>query len=245
MIAEFNDPRLTAIYDTINAYDARTQPDFHAQVAAESGATSIVDLGCGTGLITRELGRRGYRMTGVDPSHAMLDLARQRPDGDRVRWICADAKDMDEYEADLAIMSGHVAQFFVTDEAWHDALIALHRTLRPGGWLSFESRNPGAREWERWTSENRASVVDPVAGKITTWSEALEVRDGVVSYANHYVFSASGDDVVSRAQLRFRTREELNRSLADAGFTVGHVYGDWDRRPATTTSPEYIVIAIR
>jgi hypothetical protein len=98
---------------------------------------------------------------------------------------------------------------------------------------------------ERWTSENRASVVDPAAGPITTWSEVLDVRDGVVAYANHYLFAATGEELISRAQLRFRTRAELNRSLADAGFAVECVYGDWDRRAATTTSPEHIVVAAR
>ena len=53
IIAEFTDPRLVAVYDTINAYDAGTQPDFISRLAAELRATAIVDLGCGTGLITR------------------------------------------------------------------------------------------------------------------------------------------------------------------------------------------------
>src|SRR5438132_2678736 len=90
-IAEFTDPRLVAIYDTVNPYAADAQPGFYAQLALETGAVSIVDLGCGTGLITCELARRGYRMIGVDPAPAMLDIARLRPFGERVRWICGSA----------------------------------------------------------------------------------------------------------------------------------------------------------
>ena len=41
-------------------------------------------------------------------------------------------------------MTGHVAQFFLTDEHWRAALTALHAALRPGGRLAFESRNPDA-----------------------------------------------------------------------------------------------------
>src|SRR5437588_1631864 len=86
-IAEFTDPRLVAIYDSLNPYLPDRQPGFYVGLAAELGAVEIVDLGCGTGLITRELARLGYRVTAVDPAPAMLDIARQRPYGDRVRWI--------------------------------------------------------------------------------------------------------------------------------------------------------------
>jgi hypothetical protein len=54
-IAEFSDPRLVAIYDTVNAYSANSQPRFYSQLAAEIDARSIVDLGCGTGLISCDL----------------------------------------------------------------------------------------------------------------------------------------------------------------------------------------------
>ena len=126
-IPEFTDPRLVAIYDAVNAYESHTQPDFYAQVAVESGASSIVDLGCGTGLITCELARRGHRMIGVDPSAAMLAIARRRPSADQVTWICGDHDRMGTPDADLAIMSGHVAQFFVDDASWE---AMLHRDAR-------------------------------------------------------------------------------------------------------------------
>ena len=47
-------------------------------------------MGCGTGVITCELAGEGYRMIGADPAPAMLNVARQRPYGDRVRWIEGD-----------------------------------------------------------------------------------------------------------------------------------------------------------
>lgn len=247
-IAEFDDPRLVAVYDSVNAYAPGTQPDFCLQLAAELGARAIVDLGCGTGLVTCALARAGYQLTGVDPAMGMLAIARTRAGGERVRWINGDAADLPPagtVNADLAIMTGHVAQFFVTDESWHSALTALHRSVRPGGRLAFESRNPGAREWEQWTQDASTSVFDPVAGRIDTWSEVRDVRNGVVTYENHYVFAATRDVLVSEGRLRFRSHAELTQSLADAGFAVERVYGDWDRRPAGPRTRELIVIAQR
>jgi hypothetical protein len=66
-----------------------------------------------------------------------------------------------------------------------------------------------------------------------------------VSYENHYVFTATGEDLVSSARLRFRTRVELTASLATAGFSIEHVYGTWDRGPVAPENPELIVVARR
>jgi SAM-dependent methyltransferase len=242
-IPEFSDPRLVAIFETINAYDAGAQPGFYIGLAAELHARSIVDVGCGTGLITRELARLGYQVTGIDPAPAMVDVARTKPGGDRVHWICGEVTDIGKPAADLAMMSGHVAQFFVSDESWRTALAALHGALQPGGTLAFESRNPAAREWERWTRATAWSADDPEAGTIVTWTEVEGVGGGIVSYVNHYVFAATGEEVVSPCRLRFRTREELTGSLAEAGFEVETIYGDWDRRPPGPKERELIVVA--
>ena len=245
IIREFTDPRLVAIYDTVNAYGAAAQPDFYAQLAAEVGARVIVDLGCGTGLITRQLARLGYRMIGVDPAPAMLDVARQRPFGDRVEWIDGDASALGTPDADLAIMTGHVAQFFLTDKGWHAALAALHAALRPDACLAFETRNPDAREWENWNCDARWSSDDPRFGRIETWSEVHDMRDSIVSYTIHYVFVSSGEELISPCKLRFRTEHELTESLTDGGFAVERVHGDWDRRPAGSTTRELIIVARR
>jgi SAM-dependent methyltransferase len=205
----------------------------------------IADVGCGTGVITCELAGKGYRMIGVDPAPAMLNVARQRPYGDRVRWIEGDVGRLGAPDADLAIMTGHVAQFFLSDESWHAALVALRAALRPGGRLAFESRNPAAREWESWTRDVRRTADDPVAGRVDTWCEVHDVRDGIVSCTNHYAFASTGEELVSPNRLRFRSEDELTQSLADAGFAVERVYGDWDYRRASPMARELIVVAAR
>jgi hypothetical protein len=89
----------------------------------------------------------------------------------------------------------------------------------------------------------RSSVEDPTAGRVDTWTEVGDVRDGIVSCAGHYRFAATGEELVSPIRLRFRTQEELTRSLADAGFELERMYGDWDRRPVDPTTRELIVVA--
>ena len=86
-IPEFTDPRQVAIYDAVNSYEPGTQPDFYLGVAEEVSAETVIDLGCGTGVITLKLARKGYRMIGVDPSPVMLEVAQQKPGADGVQWV--------------------------------------------------------------------------------------------------------------------------------------------------------------
>lgn len=241
--AEFTDPRLVAIYDSINSYEPGTQPDFYLGLAEDLAAESILDVGCGTGLITCRFGERGYRTVGLDPSEAMIERARSRDTCSTVDWRVGDVESVDRLEVDLAVMTGHVAQFFISDNAWSAALEALARSLRVDGWLAFESRNPGAREWERWKRTAAQITDDPEFGPIDHWSESRGEANGVVSYSNHYVFHRSGEEISVSSQLRFRSEHELRDSLASHGFQVSGVLGDWDGRPADTSSSELIVVA--
>ena len=82
--SEFSDPRLVATYDTVNPI--AEYKTFYLDLAAKLSASSIIDIGCGTGLLTCELSKRGHRLIGVEPSREMLDVARYRC-GERVDWF--------------------------------------------------------------------------------------------------------------------------------------------------------------
>lgn len=241
---EFTDPRLVALYDTLNPFAADTA--FYIELAAALSASSIIDIGCGTGLLTCELGRRGHRMTGVDPSSSMLDVARHRPDSEGVQWIEGDASRLDEAQADLAIMTGHVAQVILDDESWHATLAAIHKALRPGGCVAFESRNPRARPWAAWTPQASRRLIEHAGhGQIEVWHRLLEVRGEHVLYEIHYRFASSGEERVTTNELRFRTQAELTQSLTEIGFSVEHVFGEWDCQPVEAETHELIFVAER
>lgn len=241
---EFSDPRLVALYDFIDS--VRSDAPFYARLAADLGVTSVIDVGCGTGAITCDLARLGYRVTGIDPAPAMLEVARARPGGHLVRWIEGDAANLDGPPADLALMTAHVAQVISDEAAWQATLAATQRALRSGGHLIFDSRNPAVEAWRSWTPEaSRRRIEATPWGPVDVWIQSTEVRGDLVQYEIHYRFTATGEELISSNVLRFRTLDELTHALGAAGFEVRMVFGDWDRSPMSATSPEMIVMATR
>ncbi|KND61823.1 putative methyltransferase [Candidatus Burkholderia verschuerenii] len=242
----YDDARLVALYDTLNPAAADTA--FY--VALAESAEHVVDLGCGTGLLACELATRGYRVTGIDPSPRMLQVARHRPEGKRVTWIEGDAGALAFVgPVDLLLMTGHVAQVFLDDAALLATLKAARRAVWPGGRIAFESRHPMARAWEAWTPEaSRRQVKAPDGGSVGIWQERHAapdpLTDGRVAFTTHYRFEENGGETLeARSELRFWTRDELARLLNQAGFARIDWYGDWNRAPLDDTSREMIAVA--
>lgn len=229
--AAFDDPRLAAIYDALDP--DRSDLDAYLAIVTEFGARSVLDLGCGTGVFALMLAERGIEVIGVDPAGASLEVARAKPGAERVTWIHGDALAIPEgTTVDLVTMTANVAQVFLTDADWLTTLRAIHRALRPGGYLVFESRDPARRAWEEWTEQRSRSTTDvPGVGLVTDWVQITEVVDGgaLVTFESPNVFEGDGTVITSRSTLRFRSRAALEASLVAAGFVVDEVRDAPDR----------------
>jgi SAM-dependent methyltransferase len=226
--AIFAERRLAELYDPLDP--DRGDLDVYAAMAAELGARSVLDIGCGTGTFACLLARRGLTVTAVDPAQASLEIARSKPGADRVRWVHGYATDLPPLQVDLVTMTANVAQVFLTDTDWAATLRAAHTALRPGGRLVFETRDPAAKAWLEWTRERTYQrAVIPGVGAVQTWEDLLEVSDELVSFRSTNVFESDGAVLTSDSTLRFRSRDELAASLAAAGFVADEVRQAPDR----------------
>ncbi|MSR71386.1 MAG: class I SAM-dependent methyltransferase [Candidatus Taylorbacteria bacterium] len=241
---EFSDPRLAALYDTLNPLG--DDSEFFCKLADKLSAKKIVDLGCGTGLLTCELAKRGREMTGIEPAEAMLAVARSKPYADQVTWIKGSFREMSGIKADMILMTSHVAQFFLDEKGWRAMLESAHKALKSGGYLVFDIRRLSSPPFKGWPTEtNRRKLENSAFGPVEWWFKLLEVKDKRVRYELHYFFVQSGEEVVSLNELVFRTQEEITRALTDVGFKIETVYGDWDSSLVTAMSGEMIFVARR
>jgi SAM-dependent methyltransferase len=228
--AGFEVPRLAALYDPLDP--DRSDLLAYLGMAGEFGARSVLDIGCGTGTLACVLAVLGLGVTGLDPALASLEIARGKAGGERVRWVHGDVTALEPLglAVDLAVMTGNVAQVFLSDDEWGRVLAGVHAALRPGGRLVFETRDPARRAWEEWDRAHTCQREDvPGAGTVTTWTEVTEVRGDLVSFRSVCQFAVDGAELVSDSTLRFRSRAEVAGSLGAAGFAVDEVRGAPDR----------------
>ena len=227
------DRRLIELYDVDNPDGP--DHDYFRLLAQELDARSILDLGCGTGILTVTFAHEGREVVGADPSPAMLGFARPRAQPAGVRWLLGDSNSIPNTRFDLAVMTGNVAQH-IPDPQWQQTLTALGRVVRPGGIVAFETRNPSSRAWESWVAQEPTTRAT-AHGPLTQWLEGGETAPGTVTLTAHNVFENTGDHVVEPLTLTFRDRDTIRAELFDGGFTVDEVWCDWHRTPFSGTEP--------
>ena len=222
----FADPRLAAIYDDLEG--DRSDLDLYEALVGELGATTVVDVGCGTGTLACRLAGTGLDVIGIDPARASLDLARAKPNGAAVEWREGGAADLPPLGADLAVMTGNVAQVFIADDEWLAAVAGVRRAVREGGHFVFETRNPAGRAWEEW-AQRPSSLSQSSAGPVESSIDVTAIALPMVSFRWTYRFHRTGMTLTSDTTLRFRDRPEIEAALATSDFDVLEVRDAPDR----------------
>lgn len=107
--------------------------------AALRPGSRVLDMGCGTGRTTAVLKDRGFDVTGMDYSAAMIAEARsQRAD---IRYDVMDASEMsyEDTSFDAAFFSFNGLGFIYPESKRIRALSEIHRVLKPGGIFAYSS----------------------------------------------------------------------------------------------------------
>jgi SAM-dependent methyltransferase len=223
----FSLPELARLYDPLDPQ--RRDLTVYVDLLCEVGARSVMDVGCGTGTFALMLARRGVKVIGIDPAAASIDVARSKPGADRVQWVQTDATCPPTCAVDAVTMTGNVAQVFLDDEEWSAVLQSARGSLRPGGYLIFETRNPDAQAWLGWTRESttRMAHVKGV-GDVCCWEEVTDVDWPTVSFQTTFSFPDESQ-ITSTSTLRFRSREQVLADLTHAQFDVAEIREAPDR----------------
>ena len=225
-----------------------------------SGPLRILDLGCGTGEITRRLAMR-YRqatLVGIDILESNLLLARRDSIafGERIRYEHGDAFALDHADAsfDLVVcrhMSQAVPNFPLV-------LAEIARVLEPGGWLHLLSedygmlhmpvldRNDGRFDPDRFWNQNAIAFLQGIGcdGRIGRHSPALLDAAGFRDIAMDFI---SVDTLrvprATFANIMQAWRDGYAQPLAEAsGRPLEDVSADFDSMIACIETPPHYVV---
>ncbi len=244
MSDHYNQAELADLYDDENGWDASA--DFYRDLALAIGTKTLLDIGCGTGTVTRGIvAATGGSAVGVDPAAPMLAVARRNTGAEAIEWIEGDARTVRlGRKFDLIIMTGHAFQALVTreDQAALLATIAAH--LAPEGRFAFDTRNPAAQEWLEWTSDLSRRLLDTKAhGTVEIWDEHnMDAQTGILDVVEHYRVLKDGKRLRADFRLRFTPQAELARALQTARLAAESWFGDWERTPFAGDAREIIVV---
>jgi len=244
-------------------YEERTiDIPFYVELAKAS-LPPVLELGCGTGRVLIPIAKEGVSITGCDNSPEMLCVAQEKlkalcPDiTEKIRLIESDMCSINFGEQfGLIIMAFNSYAYLLTLGEQKNALGKAFHHLRKGGRLVFDILNPeqgrytdrhsgtasflklSGREWKNPNTGNRVvewfsrsyNLVDQVMHEIQIWEE---VAIDNTSFRRYYR---------DRRQ-RYSFRYEVEHLLANIGFELEAVYGDFSFGPVTPTCTQFVFVA--
>lgn len=208
------------------------RPPYPEQVVADvlapsPGPAQVVELGAGTGILTRQLLSAGAQVRAVEPSRPMLEILLRS--AGPVEGICARAEDTG--------LPASCADIVVAAQAWHwfhpeRAQQEVLRLLRPGGalaliWNYLDTADPTVHRLTRimragdvyrpdWQPVLNPELFSPVQSREYRWQRSLTVAEifGYATTLSSWLTADNAERTKRRSNLKSFLLEELGLSLS-------------------------------
>jgi SAM-dependent methyltransferase len=184
------DPRGGSVFNEVaERYDRHRPgyPDVLVDRACEAAGlepgAAVLEIGCGTGQLTRSLLARGLQVTAIEPGPQLLTRARERLDGaGAVRFVNARLEDaVLPAAAYSAVFSASAIHWIDPDVSWQKAA----DTLIDGGSLAllsyFGLEDPRSAEDQRALRAALAAVARERAADWPEYRKLDDIVDGVTA----------------------------------------------------------------
>jgi predicted TPR repeat methyltransferase len=208
--------------------------------ADPGGVRSVLDLGCGTGLLAGELIAQGYTVVGVDASDAMLSLARARLGAEvpLSRMTLPDLTVEDVFDAVICTFDG---LNYLSPDDLRLTMAAVALRLRPAGWLVFDLHTDGMMDF---TISNPV-VAGEAAGNDFVISSIVDPGSRTCDTTIELTRAHDGDPFSEQHRQYFHADSFVRASLEDAGFAVTAVCEEYTNEPADVSTLRATWIARR
>lgn len=206
----------------------------------------VLDLGCGTGKMTRLLAQAGYDMIGVDNSEEMLQIANEAEQGQaqkRILYLLQDMREFELYGTVRAVISVCDSMNYITGEEELGQVFSLvNNYLDPGGLFLFDMNTVYKYKellGETTISENREE------GSFI-WENYFDEEDNINEY-DLTLFIREKEDLYRRFQETHYQRaydlETVKRLLEQAGLQFVAAYDAFTREPVREDSERMYILA--
>ena len=222
------------VYDLLmDDFDYPAWAEYYLELLSRAGVRpeGLCDCACGTGLMTLEFARRGLRVTGVDISREMLELAgeKARQSGVNAQFVCQDMTQLTlPRPVDALVCACDGVNYLTTDRRVLAFFRAAHRCIRHGGALAFDVSSP---------YKLRSVLGDSFFGEerdeaAYLWQNTLE--NDIVTMDITFFLREEGElyrRVSETHRQRAHEPERLKALLEEAGFVNVQIYGDQSFEP--------------
>ena len=230
-------PKLVEIYDLDSGWSL--DRDFYLSLAGPKPQT-ILDLGCGTGLLCNAYAANNHYVTGVDPSPAMLEAGRRKEHGNEIEWVQSAAQTFQSDKLfDLIIMTGHAFQVLLEDVDILETFATMRNHLNKGGIIAFESRNPSYKWEKEW---NYDIVIELPTSTVRESRRFLSMENTRLRFELCYDFP--DETLMSASELRFSSKAQICEYLTGSGLRVDKLLGDWDSTPFDERSSQEMIFIV-
>jgi len=242
-------------YDWENARTrGRRDVPFWRRVAADANGP-VLELGCGTGRVTRPLARAGIDIVGVDRSDAMLARAARRAKAPRhirrprsMTLVRGDIRQLPFASASfpMVIAPYGILQSLIRPNDLTATLTSVARVVAPGGIFGVDLV-PDVPNWREYRDRVQLRGRNGPAHLTLVESVSQDRKRRLTTFEQRYIERRGRRRREHRFELTFRTLTvpQMTRQLERAGFVVDSVLGDYRGRPWDARADVWIILAKR